>query len=917
MNINNHTLEIVVNGVPIDLYEEGVNLRINRVINDPTKISTTQAEYSFTFNLPITPTNSKAFNYANISSKSNKFSGRFNCEVYADNISIFNGTIKVTEVSENSFKCNLFKSKINTIESIFGESTMNEINWKVPFKGTSTINQVNADESTKYFFPLVAYSLFNKLPQVSSSSGYRKYTDKYQIDDTNVFYFNSYIPSLNLVELLKKCCELKGYQLQGNIISDPILNDIYLSNYIADDQDPLYNYGDPDMGEVSFDISFKNYTENDRFPTYYIDSYLAHPIPYPSALRDYQNYTSVFAYNLLDERLSTVSNTINKSKLLVDGGVQIPADGWFEITLNANFGVPTTQGSLSDVYQCTGFERSSARGDAPRVYENVTIDYSLSNMPVEIQLLRYNADDGDVESLSHDLIYKGEYPNEYTLDSAKRSAQRASSSSSSDRTASRGGASRPAPNRTASAYTYTNVTSTTEGQSVTTAVDPYNNPNFICGLSQSNWSRSTAYIKNGYSWSYDDKTPNNALYNCNGYYCYTGLTEGSGYLQTTVNQNTLLGAPNEQITVNGRFSNGTCRIIIKLNKNDMLVPFIQNRAYYDEDGNDIVYKIEADMSFKLRAVAPNDTSVNDLSYGMNSLFDKNLNLGNFNNNQQKISDFFNDVQKAFNLSFEQDGNVIVLNKNKLNKGITAPIDIDNKTNTNDAEFISIDFPRSIEVKYKIDTEEEGFYRSVEANTTEEQMQSNNWKDYGDYGYSKVNISQADDSQDISQSLNFSYNWNQDFYVTQQDQSATVSLPVIGKTEWWIEGLDYEGYSQYDGRGMTQRMWFRGSQTGINLLTNDTEQYDITTATNYKMFGNNVVYLNYNNGVNTLLGKYFNIDIDSASDQVDIEVYLTPMEYKHISAGASVHFDDNLYKVIQINGYDPSGENPTKLSLISV
>lgn len=915
MNINNHTLDIVVNGVAVDLYEDAVNLRMNRVINDPTKISTTQAEYSFTFDLPITQNNGKIFGHINASSKPNKFSTRYNCEVYADNILIFRGTLKVASIEDNNFKCNLYQSKISTLENIFGESTMNEISWKVPFKGTSTINEVNADETTKYFFPLVAYSLFNKLPQVSSSSGYRKYSDKYLIDDTNVFYFNSYIPSLNLVELLKKCCELKGYELQGDILSDKLLNDIYLSNYISDDQDPLYNYGDPDMGELSFDVTFKNYTENDRFPRYYIDASLAHPIPYPSALRDYQNYTSVFAYNLLDENLSTVSNIVNKSKLLVDGGIQIPADGWYEITLNANFGVPTTQGSLTDVYQCTGFERSSKRGDAPRVYENVTIDYSLSNMPVEIQLLRYNADDGDVESLSHDLIYKGEYPNEYTLDGTKRSAQRASSSSSSDRTASRGGASRPAPNRTASAYTYTNVTSTTEGQSVTTAVDPYNNSNFICGLSQSNWSRSTAYIKNGYSWNYDDRTQYNSLYNCNGYYCYTGLTEGSGYLQTTVNQNTLVGASNEQIIATGRFSKGVCRIIIKLNKNDILVPFIQNRAYYDEDGNDIVYKIEADMSFKLRAVAPSDIGSDKLTYGMDSLFDKNLNLGNFNNNKQKISEFFNEVQKAFNLSFQQEGTSIILNKNKIPSKLSVPVDIDNKVNTNDAIFNEIEFPSSMVVKWSIDTEEEGFYRSVEANATEEQMQSNEWKDYGDYGYQKVNISNADDAKEASQTLGFSYNWNQPFYVTQNNQSATVSLPVIGKTEWWIEGLDYEGYSKYDGRGLKQRFWFRGSQTGVELLTNETDYYDITTATNYKLYNDGVIYLNYNNAVNSLLYKYFNVDANSRSDEAEVEVYLTPMEYKLISQGASVHFDDDIYIVNEVQGYDPTGTNPTKLILM--
>lgn len=943
MNTNYHRLEIVVNGVLVDLFNEGVNLRMNKIINDPTKISTTQAEYSFTFNLPITPTNSKVFNFANISSKMNKFSGRYKCEVYADGILIFNGTIKISEIDDESFKCNLFKSKVNTVETIFGESTMNEINWKVPFKGVSTINEVNADESTKHFFPLVAYSLFQKVPETESSSGYRKYSDKTIIDNTTRLYYNSFIPSLNLVELLKRCCELKGYELKGDIISDKILNDIYLSNYIADGQDPLYNYGDPDMGELSFDISFKNYTNNDgtiRFPSSYIDYMLAHPIPYPSVGRDYGNYTNFLVYNLLDENVSTISNVVNESKLLVEGGIQIPADGWYEITLNADFGVSPSQGTLTNVYECTGFERVSKNDDAPKIYENVSKEYSLFNMPLEIQLIKYDADNGDVENISHDLIYYGNYPNEYKLDAQKRKAQR-TSSTSSDRTASRGTSnSRPVPDRTATAYTYTNITGTTEGQSVTTAVDPYNNPNFICGLSQSNWSRSVGYIKNGYSWNYDDRTNTESLYNCNGYYCYTGLTEGNGYLQTTVNQNTLLGAaPTTCVPSTSRHSKGECKIIIKLTKNDVLVPFIQNRAYYDENDNIKNYMIEATASIKVRAVAPIITPRTKLTFGMSSLFDKDLNLGNFNNNEQKITDFFNDVIKAFNLSFEQDGTSIILNKTKMGNKLTAPVEIDNKTNTSNAVFNSIDFPRTVEVKYKIDTEEEGFYRSVEDNTTEEQMQSNNWKDYGDYGYEKVSVSNADDSKDLSQSINFSYNWNEDFrildfesYKSTADNIlptiyySTVNIPVIGKTEWWIEGYDYEGMSKYDGRGLTQRMWFRnqplvGSQYQVPV--NDTydktdDWYQITTTSNFKQYGvNEVVYLNYKNGVNTLLGKFFNIDVNSASDEVEIEVYLTPMEYKLISQGASVHFDDNIYKVLEIEGYDPSRENPTTLKLISL
>ena len=46
---------------------------MNNVIYNPTEINNTQAEYSFSFNLPTTPNNNKIFDYANVLSKVNKF----------------------------------------------------------------------------------------------------------------------------------------------------------------------------------------------------------------------------------------------------------------------------------------------------------------------------------------------------------------------------------------------------------------------------------------------------------------------------------------------------------------------------------------------------------------------------------------------------------------------------------------------------------------------------------------------------------------------------------------------------------------------------------------------------------------------------------------------------------------------------
>ena len=70
----NHNISIIVNGKYIELGSQSqLNLRINNVVYNPEKISSTQAEYSYEFELPATPNNNKVFDYANNLSKLNKF----------------------------------------------------------------------------------------------------------------------------------------------------------------------------------------------------------------------------------------------------------------------------------------------------------------------------------------------------------------------------------------------------------------------------------------------------------------------------------------------------------------------------------------------------------------------------------------------------------------------------------------------------------------------------------------------------------------------------------------------------------------------------------------------------------------------------------------------------------------------------
>lgn len=159
-----HTIAIYVNGDLIDIDNQNqLNLRINNTVIDPTSLSTTQSEYSYEFDLPVTPNNNRIFDFANIPSKNAKFRKRFNCDVYSDGTLLFNGTLIIKSIKDNHYTCNLVQMKVYDLNDIFDDDDkLNKLTWEVPFDGFKTIEQVNKDSTTKYYFPFVSYGVFQK-----------------------------------------------------------------------------------------------------------------------------------------------------------------------------------------------------------------------------------------------------------------------------------------------------------------------------------------------------------------------------------------------------------------------------------------------------------------------------------------------------------------------------------------------------------------------------------------------------------------------------------------------------------------------------------------------------------------------------------------------------------------------------------
>lgn len=970
-----HIIEIYVNGEKLELEDQkSINLRLNNVLFNPERVSSTQADYSFSFKLPSTPKNDRILNYANNLSKLNKFNVRYNAQVYADGKEIFHGSLVVKGYEGKQYNVNLVQVKMNSIDDIFGDSKLTEIPWFVPFDGAATINSMNADNTSKVTFPLVSYGAFQKEP-VAKDEVANTYTSKFEIDKYNKWWVESFYPSLNMMETVKKAFEWKGYTVHGDTFTDPILSEVFMSTNLASEQIPTYNLGNPRFGKVqlatTMTTSGNGYEQELEFPYFNVYNARGH---FGGQTNDKTveawNWQGIKVYDLLKNGSSSVNDTYMydpNEKCIV-----IPADGFYKIDLQVSSRLTTT-GNL------TVMQNVITNGGSGNDIEqkNFTITPSLlESTPIEIQLVRNYDDNCELIKGKHNKEYINGNPtqvtnyngqsnirnwdtcfphedpyssiqptktNDLTVKSTSRKGNGnfggASTGNTSTVGGSRsGGGTSSFGGRRAAASTPRNYTNTVLGyvpmDGEIMGFDQAVSDNFICGFS-SFLGGTGSVMKNGYSWSKSSSIENFAFYNCGYKTGYYGTGEAVGYKKmvvesgTTVYKNSDYGynswtnAPVLSLNVNQTSMDGTLSCMVWLNKDDVLELFAIQRAYNNTAGTSVNYSTNNTIQLKIEAASPNSMAFlryQGYNYTSPSQFDYDLRVTNFLNKETTISSFIDGVQKAFNLQIRQDGKNIwidsVKNQPQYN---TYAVELDNRVNTaNGAISEAIEYPKSMSVQYKIDEDEWGFERSVQPQSM---LNQPDWKDYADRGYSTIVLNDdtyVTETSDIT--LPFSYTWYDNFVWKEVDQNDTESenqhnlrIPVLSKFTYMIDGYDYDESMQHDGYSLSQRFWFRPvyDTAFVWLDSQPSERIQIYIPVNENENGLN---LSYKTTEKSLL-RYFNTKAYLASNYVEVEAYLNPQEYNDLKNGAMVHFDKDLYLVAEMQGYDPTNFNPTKIKMI--
>ena len=1008
MVTNNHYIELYINNEAMELAsQDSLNLRINDVLFNPTKTTTTQATYSFSFELPSTPNNDRVLAYANNLSKANKFHARYPSQVYADGTMIFDGSLTVQKYNSKTKKytCNLVNIKVNTLDEIFGDTKLTDLKWEVNFNGASDINSVNSNMSSKYFFPLVSYGVFQK-KYVSKDEVSAEYTSKFEIDKYNRFWIETFYPSLNIMEMMRKAFQNKGYAVGGSAFSDQNISNIFASTNLANEQSPLYNVGNPNFGSVDITTTYSTagkgvgYQQQLSFPYYKVRNVET------SSEGITENVEYNFSSVNLFSAFNTTGVTLNRTSYMYDPDemvVVVPADGFYKIEMTVNTTLDTS-GSISASQWTTDdciqdLEERDIEGGIPVGFlNNVT--------PVEVQLVR-NYDDNlelikgkwntqfktgnptkterrctfpydnvttwetcfphedpynaELPSEANDLVMKNTRSNlggkrSSTNGSTAQQDENGNYSSGNNETSPSGnfsgkrggtrgsssfGGSRMNPDRKWSSanlgYVYQDDNeSTVAGKIKHTNIMCYDqavSPAFICGVSTMS-SGVTAVMKNGYSWSKSESIKNDAFYPEIGYnhvYRTSGTVEQGGGLIVEengngFNKNTYINTPISYTILDNNSFSGYVSCMVWLNKNDRIEPMIVHREYHTAIGNDVMYNTTSTINLKMSAFS--DRTYNNIlkdhqnRYEADTEFPVKLNLFNFTNKETKVSDWINNITKAFNLEISQDSNSVSIDINRgIKKTITYAVDIDDRINQNEATSEFISYPKEMSVQYKTDVEEYGF----ECTVPQEHINDDDWYKYGDSGFTIIKLS--DDSYETSTQntqTNFSYTWycpftwkevtwNSTSGFVETGVSATTMLPVIEKSEYMADGYGYEEAMKHDGYSFTQRFWFRQpvSTKYVHLSDNQHEKVWLTMPVNsYDGF-----HLSYKDTEKSIVSEYFNISPMLSSNYVNIDVYISPEEYQSIKGGALIHFDSDLYYTSEISGYDPSGKNPTNMKLI--
>ena len=222
---------------------EDLGIKFNRTVDDLTDLSKRFGEFSYTFSLPKTKINNKAFEFANAKGRKGIFVGTTKtCRVYNNNRLLLDGIIELRGVSQDTYDCAFFSTFTQLIDLI-GSKNLKDITSDIlgvinNFSyETDLISHLNAgytsSDDTVFQFPFTyygtvftPYSVLNGASNDFNGNSFNipdNYTQNWyyifgsdSATETNKAYIHQFPMGIYIVSIMQAIMDDLGWTLGGS-----------------------------------------------------------------------------------------------------------------------------------------------------------------------------------------------------------------------------------------------------------------------------------------------------------------------------------------------------------------------------------------------------------------------------------------------------------------------------------------------------------------------------------------------------------------------------------------------------------------------------------------------------------------------------------------------------------------------------
>lgn len=363
-------IEIYINGEVADWNADtdAQQLALVKELSAEDEMTATAAEYSYELTLPATATNNRILGWRTSPSVANKFDGVWACEVASGGVTVFEGRLMISEIEGTNYICHLYKPARKALLDVLGDlplksaaphphkisriEDIRRINGV--YCGETEITDPTDPADDHIMFPYMSRNLPWNRPGFTPDIRLQAVGEDTLVNDENAY------PAFNCLSVLRDVFAAYGFSVAGGIYRDPLFSHLYMTG-----DSSAWNTTRPLPCYLELGGSYQNWTSASVVAT--ADENLGMLIGYEP--------------NILGSGAGTTITPYNDSNQMMDGAgyINVPRTGWYRVRMQGGLGLHDTKNA---------FQRNQARG---MYFPSAAVDddpCDLAHNPIEVKLLR-------------------------------------------------------------------------------------------------------------------------------------------------------------------------------------------------------------------------------------------------------------------------------------------------------------------------------------------------------------------------------------------------------------------------------------------------------------------------------------------------------------------------------------------------